>query len=57
VGVLLFAAPVDPVGPAPWIARVVGGVIFGGGLAWLGYDLWSTPSRVTAVAPAGASTA
>jgi hypothetical protein len=56
VGVLLFAAPVDPVGPAPWIARVAGGVLFGGALAWLGYNLWSEPSRAASAMPASSST-
>lgn len=55
-GVLLFAAPVDPVGPAPWIARVAGGVLFGGGLAWLGYELWSEPAPSRAAMPAASST-
>jgi hypothetical protein len=36
VGVVLFCAPVAPAGPLPWIVRVVGGVGFGVGLAWLG---------------------
>jgi hypothetical protein len=41
IGVLLFSAPVAPVGPAPWIVRVIGAFVFGGGLAWLGWALWS----------------
>lgn len=42
-GVLLFAAPVHPVGPAPWILRVTGGVLFGAALVWLGYRIWTAP--------------
>jgi hypothetical protein len=44
VGALLFAAPVDPLGPAPWVARLLGGLLFGGALAWLGYGLWREPA-------------
>jgi hypothetical protein len=40
-GVMLFSAPVEPLGPAPWILRVVGGVVFGAGLACLGLALRS----------------
>ena len=40
-GILLFSAPVDPVGPAPWIARLSGAVVFGAGLAWTGWLLWN----------------
>ena len=36
---MLFSAPVEPLGPAPWILRVVGGVVFGAGLARLGLAL------------------
>jgi hypothetical protein len=36
VGILLFSAPVEPVGPAPWIVRVAGGVVFGAGLVRTG---------------------
>jgi hypothetical protein len=39
VGVLLFSAPVEPLGPAPWILRVAGGIVFGAGLARLGLVL------------------
>jgi hypothetical protein len=41
-GVLLFSAPVEPLGPAPWILRVLGGIVFGAGLARLGLALRST---------------
>ncbi|MEO8538655.1 MAG: hypothetical protein ABI577_02865 [bacterium] len=40
VGILMFSAPVDPVGPAPWIARYLGAIVFGAALAWLGYLQW-----------------
>ena len=40
VGILLFSAPVDPVGPAPWIARFSGAIIFGAALAWTGLIAW-----------------
>ena len=40
MGILLFSAPVDPVGPAPWIARFAGAMTFGAGLAWLGWRIW-----------------
>lgn len=39
-GILLFSAPVDPVGPAPWFARYAGAVTFGAALAWIGYLQW-----------------
>jgi hypothetical protein len=41
VGVLLFSAPVEPLGPAPWILRVAGGIVFGAGLARMGLVLRS----------------
>ena len=44
VGVLMFSAPVDPLGPAPWFIRVAGGIVFGAGLARLG---WSLRTRST----------
>lgn len=40
-GVLLFSAPVEPLGPAPWILRLAGGIVFGAGLARLGLVLRS----------------
>ena len=43
VGILLFSAPVDPVGPAPWIARFSGAIIFGAALAWTGFLIWRGP--------------
>jgi hypothetical protein len=46
VGILLFSAPVDPVGPAPWIARYAGAVTFGAALAWIGYLQWRLHSPV-----------
>lgn len=42
-GVLLFSAPVPPVGPAPWILRIIGAVLFGGALVWLGWTLVAGP--------------
>lgn len=45
-GVLLFSAPVEPLGPAPWILRVAGGVVFGAGLARLGLVLRSSRHAV-----------
>ena len=45
VGVVLFSVPVSPVGPAPWIVRVIGALVFGAGLAWLGYALWSAAGK------------
>ena len=44
VGVLMFSAPLDPLGPAPWFIRVAGGIVFGAGLARLG---WSLRTRST----------
>lgn len=41
-GVLLFSAPVEPLGPAPWILRVAGGLVFGAGLIRLGLVLRSS---------------
>jgi hypothetical protein len=55
VGVLMFSAPVDPLGPAPWFIRVAGGIVFGAGLARLGWSLRArdeVPSPATRVAPA-----
>ena len=39
VGVVLFSAPVQPFGPAPWIARVIGAFVFGVSLVLLGRAL------------------
>ena len=39
VGVVLFSAPVQPFGPAPWIARVIGAIVFGTSLVLLGRAL------------------
>lgn len=44
-GVVLFSVPVQPLGPFPWIVRVVGGVLFGAGLVWLGVALRRPPSN------------
>ena len=55
VGVLMFSAPVDPLGPAPWFIRVAGGIVFGAGLARLGWSLRArdeVASPATRVAPA-----
>ncbi len=49
VGVLLFSAPVAPLGPAPWFLRIIGAFVFGGGLARLGYALWSAHGQVDLV--------
>jgi hypothetical protein len=46
VGILLFSAPVEPVGPVPWMVRVVGGVIFGAGLIRLGLALRTAQSPI-----------
>jgi hypothetical protein len=46
VGILVFSAPVEPVGPVPWIVRVVGGVVFGAGLIRLGMALRAAPSPI-----------
>ncbi|MBM3941922.1 MAG: hypothetical protein FJ316_03170 [SAR202 cluster bacterium] len=40
LGIVLFCVPVHPVGPVPWIVRVIGALVFGGALAWLGSALW-----------------
>ena len=48
VGILLFSAPVDPVGPAPWFARLSGAVVFGAALAWLGYLQWMGEAETSA---------
>ncbi len=50
-GIVLFSVPVHPVGPVPWVVRVIGAVVFGSGLVWLGCALWrragqSRPSPV-----------
>jgi hypothetical protein len=55
VGVLLFSAPVEPLGPAPWILRIAGGVVFGVGLARLGLVLRSSRQTVKPSLPAPAS--
>jgi hypothetical protein len=58
VGVLLFSAPVEPLGPAPWILRVAGGIVFGAGLARLGLVLRSRRDAVeSSLQPATASEA
>lgn len=47
-GILLFSAPVDPVGPAPWFARYLGAVTFGAALAWIGYLQWRSYEKPAA---------
>jgi hypothetical protein len=47
LGVLLFGAPVEPVGPVPWIGRVAGAVIFGAGLAWWGSFLLGARAEIS----------
>ena len=56
IGILLFSAPVDPVGPAPWAFRLSGAVIFGAALAAMGYLLWNdAPEAQPAAVPARAT--
>lgn len=43
IGVVLFSSPVEPVGPLPFILRVIGALAFGGTLVWIGYLLWERP--------------
>jgi hypothetical protein len=45
VGIVTFSAPVTPVGPVPWIVRVIGAVVFGSALAWLGWSLRADPGE------------
>jgi hypothetical protein len=40
-GVVLANLPPEPVGLVPWAVLIVGGVLFGAGISWLGYGLWS----------------
>jgi len=40
VGAILGMLPPHPAGPLPWWALVVGGVLYGAGLIWLGIFLW-----------------
>ena len=49
-GIVLFSAPVDPVGPAPWVARFSGAIIFGASLAWTGLLTWRGPHPPEAAA-------
>lgn len=53
VGVLMFSAPVDPLGPAPWFIRVAGGIVFGAGLARLGWSLRTQASVAESAMQAG----
>ncbi|MGI9147211.1 MAG: hypothetical protein ACR2IK_11755 [Chloroflexota bacterium] len=41
VGVVLAITPPEPVGPIPWLALVLGGILFGAGEIWLGFALVS----------------
>lgn len=41
IGSLTFLAPPQPLGPTPWIVVIVLTIIWGVGMAWLGYALWS----------------
>lgn len=41
VGIVLFNAPVQPVGPLPWATRVLGAQVLGAGFVGLGFTLWS----------------
>lgn len=49
LGVVLFSSPVQPVGPLPFIFRLVGAIAFGGALGATGLLLWRRP--LPAVAP------
>lgn len=46
VGVVLFSVPVEPVGPIPWSVRFSGAIVFGAGLAWLGWALTQRQGRL-----------
>ena len=43
VGIVLFSSPVEPVGPLPFLFRVIGALVFGGALISIGYLLWVRP--------------
>lgn len=43
IGVVLFSSPVAPVGPLPFVLRVIGALAFGGALMWIGYLVWERP--------------
>jgi hypothetical protein len=44
IGIVLFSSPVEPVGPLPFVLRVIGALVFGGALMLIGYVLWMRPS-------------
>ena len=44
IGIVLFSSPVQPVGPLPFLLRVVGALLFGGVLILIGWLLWVRPS-------------
>ena len=53
VGIVLFSSPVEPVGPLPFLLRVLGALVFGGALMLIGYVLWMRPSLDLTPGPAG----
>ena len=42
VGAILGMLPPHPVGALPWWALVLGGVLYGAALIWLGVFFWSS---------------
>jgi hypothetical protein len=44
VGAILGMLPPHPLGALPWAGLVLGGVMYGAGLIWLGWFLWTDPS-------------
>jgi hypothetical protein len=48
VGAILGMLPPHPVGPSPWWVLVLGGVLYGGALVWLGVFLWIKNAPQTA---------
>ncbi len=51
IGIVLFSSPVEPVGPFPFLLRVVGALVFGGALMVIGWLLWVRPSLPAASSP------
>jgi hypothetical protein len=43
-GAVLGMLPPRPLGALPWAGLVLGGVLFGGGLIWLGSVVWRAPA-------------
>lgn len=54
IGIVLFSSPVEPVGPLPFLLRVIGALVFGGALMSIGYLVWARPSLDVAAEQAGA---